>query len=92
MNRAHFAIWALMACCALWCSAQDAGPPPKLVAGESSPGVSMAIKAAVDEIPALADGSDLYFRVISITGRKSKSAEVVSVVLEVSDKPFDSPE
>lgn len=77
-------------------SAQQAEPKadkptagPVIIRGESDRGVSAAIKTAVDKIPAAVGDATMYFRVASITGKKSAKAETVAVELEVQDKPFE---
>src|SRR5262245_55029905 len=80
-------------------SAQQAEPKPEKpvhkverITGESDRGVSFAIKNAVEKIPAPTGDAAKYFRVTSITGKKTAKAEMVFVELEVGDKPFDSAE
>jgi len=61
---------------------------PKIIRGESSRGVSLAIKDAVDKVEVAGDATK-HFRVVSITGQKARKYEKVVVELEVQDKPFD---
>lgn len=75
--------------------AQQAPPaaPPRvqIIRGESSRGVSMALRDAAEKIPAPRGDQVLHFRVRSISGQKSRAGESVVVELEVQDRPFDAP-
>ena len=61
---------------------------PVLIRGESGSGVSAALKNVADQIPAPKNGETKYFRVVSISGKKTARDSTVMVEVEVQDKPF----